>query len=216
MKYILRLTDKTKLWAICALCIAALLLLRAEAGAEPIEDAAEGSHIWTELIDVGSEPDGDSAVQDIWLSDLPVSVNGLFVGMSTEELGKGVDAGKERLIEDGTFVYEENLIIRIGQRRVVNISAAEDSRYKLMQNGRAFVAVGTKWEDCAKILGDPLAFYTKSDEQDIRIALYSHSSADIGVFLQNGCVGGFLLTEPGMLAESLRWSNYIMEEVNEK
>lgn len=200
--------------AFLTVCLAALLLMRGPVWAEPISDASEGSSVWTEFIEAGSElEEGD---QQIWLSDLPVSVNGIFVGMSIEELAKAIEPGKERMIEDGTFVYEDNLIIRIGQGRVVNISAAEDSRYQLMQNGKAVVAVGVCWEDCTKILGDPLAVYTKSDEHDIRVALYSHSSADIGVFLQNGAVGGFLLTEPGMLAESLRWSNYQMEEVDEK
>lgn len=213
MKYALRIIDSMKLLAFLLLCAAALLL-GGQAGAAPIEDASEGSCVWTELIEAGSEP--EESDQQIWLSDFPISINGIFVGMNTEELAKAVEPGRERMIEDGTFVYEENLIIRISQGRVVNISAAENSRYQLMQNGKAFAAVGIKWEDCAKILGEPLAYYIKSDERDIRIALYSHASADIGVFMQNGAVGGFLLTEPGMLAESLRWSNYQMEEVDEK
>ncbi|MGM9991441.1 MAG: hypothetical protein ACI376_01140 [Candidatus Bruticola sp.] len=182
------------------------------AQADPIENRAVRTRIWTDVVD-GHDP--CTIVEPQWKSNLPLRVNKLYIGMSSEELAAAM-GHPDRQGEGETNVYGDNVVVRLNNDgKAVNISVARPlggrgTVWTLGQGEADFLTLGTSSSDCFVKLGPPFAFYVHR-KKGIRIALYSQARCDLGIFFKNGQAEGFMLTEPGMLAEGLRWSGYELE-----
>ncbi len=177
----------------------------------PIDNPVVRTGIWTDIVD-GHDPNTITGPQ--WKSNLPFRVNDLYIGMSSKELAK-IMGHPDRQAEGEASVYGDNVVIRLNEGRVVNISVARplDSRSKVWTLGQGvaeFVSLGSSEATCLEKLGSPFAFYIHK-KKGIRIALYSQARCDLGIFFKAGQAEGFLMTEPGLLAQGLRWSGYVLE-----
>jgi len=177
----------------------------------PIDNPVVKTGVWTDIVD-GHDPQTITAPQ--WKSNVPFRVNDLYIGMSSEELAK-VMGTPERGEEGETNVYGDNAVIRLNEGRVVNISVARSlggrgTAWTLGQGRADFLDLGSSEATCFEKLGRPFAFYVHK-KKGVRIALYSQARCDLGIFFKDGQAEGFLMTEPGLLAEGLRWSGYILE-----
>ncbi|MGM9998351.1 MAG: hypothetical protein ACI38Q_02990 [Candidatus Bruticola sp.] len=206
-----------KRWFRFCLCLAVLTWLYAwavllSAGADPIENRSVRVGVWTDIVD-GSDP--STIVEPQWKSNLPLRVNKLYIGMSSEELA-AVMGLPDRKGEGDTHVYGDNVVVRLNSdSKAVNISVARPlggrgTVWTLGQGEAEFLTLGTAESACFAKLGRPFAFYVHK-KKGIRIALYSQARCDLGIFFKDGQAEGFMLTEPGMLAEGLRWSGYEIE-----
>lgn len=176
-----------------------------------------------------------------WHSEEPFRVNDLFIGMSVDELEKALGKPKRGTDDSGDVytddvLIRDNVLIRMSNGRVVNICVAWDdkdsdeslqgdvagaspseygdkSKEKLwfLGQGKAnFLALGAPEQASIEALGDPLALYVHK-KHEMRIAVYSQAKCDVGVLILDKRIHGFMLTEPGLLAEGLRWSGYTPE-----
>lgn len=183
--------------------------------AGPIDNPPRQSPMWTDIVDGKGSWEEKTTT---WLSSKPVSVNKLRIGMEAQALERLMGAPGQK-VEEGSNVYGDNAVIRVRQGLVVNISVARPlggrgTNWSLYQGGRPFVTLGDSWDSCRAKLGLPFAIY-RHPAKGVRVCLYSQAGADLGIMVLNGQTEGFLLTEPGMLAESLRWSGYSLEEKGE-
>lgn len=197
-------------WLLGTLCFS-WLFLSAPALSGPIDNPVVKTGIWTDVVD-GHDPQTITAPQ--WKSNVPFRVNHLYIGMSSEELAK-VMGTPERGAEGEANVYGDNAVIRLNEGRVVNISVARSlgnrgTVWTLGQGKAEFLDLGSSESTCFEKLGRPFAFYVHK-KKGIRIALYSQARCDVGIFFKDGQAEGFLMTEPGLLAEGLRWSGYVLE-----
>lgn len=186
-------------------------LLSCPAFSGPIDNPVVKTGVWTDIVD-GHDPQTVTSPQ--WKSNLPFRVNNLYIGMSSEELIK-VMGHPERQAEGEASVYGDNAVVRLDDGLVVNISVARPlgnrgTVWTLGQGQANFLTLGASEQTCFEKLGRPFAFYVHK-KKGIRIALYSQSRCDLGIFFNNGQVEGFLLTKPGLLAEGLRWNGYVLE-----
>ncbi len=189
----------------------ACALFNAPALSGPIDNPTVKTGIWTDIVD-GHDPQTITAPQ--WKSNLPFRVNELYIGMSSENLAK-VMGQPERQTEGEANVYGDNAVIRLNEGRVVNISVARSlgdrgTVWTLGQGQAEFLKLGASETTCFEKLGRPFAFYVHK-KKGIRIALYSQARCDLGIFFKAGQAEGVLMTEPGLLAEGLRWSGYVLE-----
>ena len=193
-----------------SLCLSCGLLV-CPAFSGPIDNPIVKTGVWTDIVD-GHDPQTVTAPQ--WKSNLPFRVNNLYIGMSSEELVKVMGA-PERQAEGEANVYGDNAVVRVDDGLVVNISVARPlggrgTVWTLGQGQADFLTLGASESACFEKLGRPFAFYVHK-KKGIRIALYSQSRCDLGIFFNNGQAEGFLLTKPGLLAEGLRWNGYVLE-----
>ena len=177
----------------------------------PIDNPIVKTGVWTDIVD-GHDPQTITAPQ--WKSNVHFRVNNLYIGMSSEELAK-VMGTPDRQAEGEANVYGNNAVIRLNEGRVVNISVARPlggrgTVWTLGQGRAEFLNLGSSETACFEKLGRPFAFYVHK-KKGIRIALYSQARCDLGIFFKDGQAEGFLMTEPGLLAEGLRWSGYVLE-----
>lgn len=196
--------------AVLLICAAALSCSQAVLGADPIRNREQRAAVWTDFLD--NSRISSSSPQ--WNSSVPFGVNDLYIGMDAKDIEKYLGR-PGRCVEEDAYLYGGNAVVRVDKGRVVNISVARpDSRdstvWSLTQGGSRFIKLGDPASLCLEKMGQPFAYYQEK-KKGIRIAVYSHSRSDIGIFFYRGQVEGFLFTAPGMLVESLRWSGYTLE-----
>lgn len=180
----------------------------------PIDNRIVDHFRWDELC----ESEGEAEKTNIWECEAPLYINNFCIGMSAENLQALLkDNSKE--VDEGIFVYAKNAVIRIESGRVVNIAVSvsldlenieEDTLWELKQNNKVILVVGSTVDECEEALGKPICAYNKEDL--LRIVVYNHKTSDLGVVLMGKYVVGFMLTDPGILIEALRWSGYTLEE----
>ncbi len=152
----------------------------------------------------GEFPDWQ-AEQDFYLNDLR-----LFMTSSELEDILG-DVG--RSVDDGFNVYSDTVVIRLRDGLAVNISVTgELYSWKLQRDGIVYATIGDAKNTVLKRLGDPFARYVRPDKP-WEIYLYASRNADIGLFMINDQVAGFMLTEPGLLGFSLMYKGFKSADV---
>ena len=142
-----------------------------------------------------------------WRSPEPFSVNNLRLAMTGAEIGEVLgEAG--RTIDEGFNVYGDNIVVRLRDGLAVNISVSGDiGSWKLFRDGIVYAEIGDSRTQVDKRLGPPFARYVRSDKP-WEILLYSARSGDVGLFMINDQVAGFMLTEPGLLGFSLQYKGF--------
>lgn len=142
-----------------------------------------------------------------WKSVEPFSVNNLRLAMSGAEIGEVLgEAG--RTIDEGFNVYGDNIVVRLRDGLAVNISVSgELGSWKLLRDGVVYAEIGDSRTQVDKRLGPPFARYVRADKP-WEILLYSARSGDVGLFMINDQVAGFMLTEPGLLGFSLQYKGF--------
>lgn len=137
------------------------------------------------------------------------SLNGLRLLITPKEL-KELLGDPQREIDEGFSMYSENASVRIRDGRVVNIAVGKPSQWTLSQKGQEFLSLGDPRTKVLDKFGSPYAVYVHP-EKPISIMLYPSLKADIGIFIHNDQVDGFMLTEPGYLGQSMQYGGYVIE-----
>ena len=188
-----------------ALGVAFALQLGARAATLPVSESSRRSaeRVWNAQAQ-GDYPD--------WQSEEPFFVNNLSLFMTPEEIADVLgEAG--RTIDEGFNVYGDNIVVRMRDSLAVNISVSgELGSWKLQRGGVVYATVGDAKNQVIKRLGKPFARYTRPDKP-WEIIMNAARQSDIGLFMINDQVHGFMLTEAGLLGFSLLYQGFKTAEL---
>lgn len=147
-----------------------------------------------------------------WKSDKCFYLNDLRLLMTSDELGEILgEAG--RSIDEGFNVYSDDVIVRLRDGLAVNISVTGSlNSWKLHRDSVTYATIGDSKNQVLKRLGKPFARYRR-DDKSWDILVYSSRSSDIGLFMINDQVAGFMLTEPGLLGFSLQYKGFKLIDI---
>ncbi len=192
-----------------AAVVLALLLTSAFLGcksyAAGLPDAAQNKRNYERIVQNGEiGPD--------WKSEKLFYVNDLHLLMSGEEISEALgEAG--RTIDEGFNVYGEDIVIRLRDGLAVNISVTGTlGSWKLHRDQVTYATVGDSKNQVLKTLGKPFARYVR-DDKAWEILLYAARTSDVGLFMINDQVAGFMLTEPGLLGFSLQYKGFKIADI---
>ncbi|MBQ7567883.1 hypothetical protein IJT17_03670 [bacterium] len=147
-----------------------------------------------------------------WKSESLFSVNNLHLLMTGSEIGEALgEAG--RTIDEGFNVYGDDIVVRMRDGLAVNISVTGGiGSWKLHRDNVTYAEVGDAKNQVLKRLGKPFARYVREDKP-WEILLYAARTSDIGLFMINDQVAGFMLTEPGLLGFSLQYKGFQIADI---
>ncbi|MBI3927620.1 MAG: hypothetical protein HY319_18920 [Armatimonadetes bacterium] len=140
-------------------------------------------------------------------SDVPFCLNGLELGMSSQELARLMGPPVRRLNEDMSL-YRDNLLVRLREEKVVNLGAS-GSVWTLSQGSEGVASAGMTLEELEQRLGPPNARYGRPDQNRLAVRIYRASRSDVGIMVMQDQVVGFLLSEPGMMELTLKERGYV-------
>ncbi|MDO5295420.1 MAG: hypothetical protein Q4F00_02100 [bacterium] len=154
----------------------------------------------------------NNGVYPDWQSEKLFYVNDLHLLMSGEEIADALgEAG--RTIDEGFNVYGDDIVIRLRDGVAVNISVTGGlGSWKLHRDQVTYAAVGDAKKQVLDNLGKPFARYVREDKA-WEILLYAARTSDVGLFMINDQVAGFMLTEPGLLGFSLQYKGFKIADI---
>lgn len=140
-------------------------------------------------------------------SEQPFTLNGLYVGMEAQKLA--VQLGDPiKSLNEQTDVYQGNLVVRRRGEEVVNLAVSDTSgKWRLSQGGTDLLKSGAPVPLAHSFLGQP---GTRLFNKNLKLTVdfYPGALFDLGVLEAKGVVVGFILSEPGLLVESLTGAGY--------
>ena len=195
-------------WQIAAVIFTLLLapaFFSASSDAAGLPDAAQNNRSFGRFVQKnGVYPD--------WQSEKYFYVNDLRLLMTGEEISEALgEAG--RTIDEGFNVYGDDIVIRLRDGAAVNISVTGGlGSWKLHRDQVTYASIGDAKKQVLDNLGKPFARYVR-DDKAWEILLYAARTSDVGLFMINDQVAGFMLTEPGLLGFSLQYKGFKIADI---
>lgn len=137
--------------------------------------------------------------------DAPFELNGLKLMIPEGDL-KAKLGPAQREFDGDLRLYGGNLLVRVREGLVVNLSAADEGdAWALGQAGTVLARTAMPEDGLLAAFGEPREIYAK---KTLRVLLFGGKANDVGVMVLDGRVVGFMLAEPDMLSPSLMDSGY--------
>lgn len=147
-----------------------------------------------------------------WDSDIPFTINGLRVGMTSSELSTRVGE-PVRQLNESMALYSGNLLVRTRDEEVVNLAATDEhGQWTLGQGGQDLASTGIAVVNLEGRFGDPAVRFVREGDVPLSVGVYRAMLADVGVMVAAQQVVGFLLSEPGLMEPTLQAAGYATQE----
>ncbi len=141
----------------------------------------------------------------------PLDLNGLTLQLAEDQVQARLGPPL-REVDDQLRQYPGNLLVRVRDGCVVNLSVFdEQGQWTLGQGGAALARTGCLESELRAALAEPRQTYA-SLEKPLRALLYWYGQEDLVVLLHEGRVVGFMLAEPGVMANSLPGAGFAPED----
>jgi len=142
--------------------------------------------------------------------ETPLDLNGLTLNLAEDQIQARLGP-PVRQVDDQLRQYPGNLLMRLRDGSVVNLSVYdEQGQWTLGRGGAPLARTGCLESELRAALAEPKQSYA-SLEKPLRALLYWYGQADLVVLVRHGRVVGFMLAEPGVMANSLPGAGFAPE-----